>query len=74
MHDFPRKLKLLRAKKGITQKQLAEVLNIQPNSVQRLEYGTARPSLDTVIAIADYFDVSLDYLVGRSDEPRRRRR
>lgn len=74
MHDFPIKLKLLRAKKGITQKQLAEVLNIQPNSVQRLEYGTARPSLDTVIAIADYFDVSLDYLVGRSDEPRRRRR
>lgn len=72
MHDFPIKLKLLRAKKGITQKQLAEVLNIQPNSVQRLEYGTARPSLDTVIAIADYFDVSLDYLVGRSDDPERK--
>ena len=71
MHDFPIKLKLLRAKKGITQKQLAEVLNIQPNSAQRLEYGTARPSLDTVIAIADYFDVSLDYLVGRSDDPKR---
>ena len=70
MHDFPIKLKLLRAKKGITQKQLAEVLNIQPNSVQRLEYGTARPSLDTVIAIADYFDVSLDYLVGRTDNPK----
>lgn len=72
MQDFHKKLKRLRLSKGITQSQLAEVLNIQPNSVQRLEYGTARPSLNTIIALADYFDVSLDYLVGRSDEPERR--
>ena len=51
------------------QKQLAEQINIQPNSVQRLKYGTAQPSLKTITAIADYFDVSIDYLVGRTDNP-----
>lgn len=63
------KIKLLRTKKDITQKQLAEILDIQPNSVQRLEYGTARPSLDTLIALADFFNVNLDYLVGRTNFP-----
>lgn len=33
--------------------------------------GTVRPSLDVLIALADYFDVTLDYLVGRSDNPQR---
>ncbi len=65
------RVKNLRVTNNLTQKQLAEVLKIQPNSVQRIEYGTARPSLDTLIALADYFDVSLDYLVGRSDDPTR---
>lgn len=68
---FNERLKQLRTSKGVTQKQVAEFLNIQSNSVQRLEYGTARPSLDTVMNLADYFDVSLDYLVGRSDDPTR---
>ncbi len=62
------RVKNLRVSNNLTQKQLAEVLKIQPNSVQRIEYGTARPSLDTLIALADYFNVSLDYLVGRSDD------
>lgn len=65
------RIKILRTKNNLTQKQLAEILKIQPNSVQRIEYGTARPSLDTLIAIADYFDVSLDYLVGRSSDSTR---
>ena len=69
MLDFSKKLKLLRKQKNVTQKQLAEYLEIRPYSVQRLEYGTARPSLDTIIALADYFGVSIDYLVGRTDNP-----
>ena len=65
MNNFNNKLRNLRVSNGITQKQLAEQINIQPNSVQRLKYGTAQPSLKTITAIADYFDVSIDYLVGR---------
>ena len=66
------RLKELRLTRGMTQKDLAAVLGLQTYSVQRLEYGTARPSLEMLVAIADFFDVSLDYLVGRSDEMKRR--
>lgn len=69
MNNFNNKLRNLRVSNGITQKQLAEQINIQTNSVQRLEYGTTQSSLKTITAIADYFDVSIDYLVGRTDNP-----
>ncbi|GHU77909.1 transcriptional regulator [Clostridia bacterium] len=62
-------IKKLRVSKKLTQKQVAEAINVKPESVQRFEYGTIRPSLDTLIALADYFGVSLDYLVGRSEKP-----
>lgn len=65
------RIKILRSTNLLTQKQLADILEISEVSLQRFEYGTARPSLDTLIALADYFDVSLDYLVGRSDDPER---
>ena len=64
-------LKTLRKKKSVTQKNIAEAVHITEVSYQRYEYGTVRPSLDVLIALADYFDVSLDYLVGRSDDPAR---
>ena len=71
MPEFNVRLKELRAEKGVTQKKLAEHLGIQPYSYQRLEYGIVRPGLNTAIALADYFNVSLDYLVGRSDDRER---
>ena len=37
---------------------------------QRYEYGERKPSFDMLIALADYFDVSIDYLVGRTDNPK----
>ena len=66
------RLKTLRKSSKSTQKTIAAAVGISEVSYQRFEYGTVRPSLDTLIALADYFDVSLDYLVGRSDDPQRR--
>ena len=66
---IPERIKELRVQNNVTQKQLAAILSVSEVSVQRFEYGTARPSLDTLIIISDYFNVSLDYLVGRSDNP-----
>ena len=66
------RLKALRKSSKSTQKTIAVAVGISEVSYQRFEYGTVRPSLDTLIALADYFDVSLDYLVGRSDDPQRR--
>ncbi|MCL2773807.1 MAG: helix-turn-helix domain-containing protein [Oscillospiraceae bacterium] len=68
MLKFKERIKKLRSDNNLTQKQLAKILNVNEFSVQRYEYGT-RPSLDTLIALADYFNVSLDYLVGRTDKP-----
>ena len=64
------RIKELRLSHNLTQKQLADILSISILSMQRFEYGTRRPSLDTLILLANYFNVSLDYLVGRSDNPK----
>ena len=66
------RLKGLRDERKPTQKEIANAVGITEVSYQRYEYGTVRPSLDTLIALADFFDVSLDFLVGRSDDPKRR--
>ena len=65
------RLKDLRLKKKATQQNVADALGVTVGNVQKFEYGTARPKLDNVIKIAEYFDVSIDYLVGRSNNPAR---
>lgn len=65
------RLKGLRLEKKVTQKTIADAIGVAPRNIQNFEYGTARPKLDNVIRLADFFNVSLDYLVGRSDNPQR---
>lgn len=60
----------LRKEKGLTQKNLADFLGIAPVSWQRFEYGSSKPKLENIITLADFFDVSIDYLVGRTDNPK----
>lgn len=63
------RLKMLRIQIGLTQKEIATAIGVTPVSLQRFEYGTVRPSIDTLVALANFFDVSIDYLVGRTDNP-----
>lgn len=65
-------LKRTRLEKHATQKQVADGIGITEQAYQRYEYGKTVPSALVLIALADFFDVSLDYLVGRSDDPARR--
>ena len=69
---FSERLKELRADRNLTQKQVAEGVDMSQMAYQKYEYGTREPAYQKLIALADYFDVSLDYLVGRSDEMKRR--
>ena len=69
MIDFPKHLKMVRTSRNITQKQLAESIGATENGVQNYERGTRKPTFDMLIALADYFGVSIDYLVGRTDNP-----
>ena len=63
------RLKEVRKNKGSTQKQVAEFLNITERSYQRYENGGHEFNFSTLIKLADYFDVSTDYLLGRTDNP-----
>ena len=72
MYDLAGQFKRLRTARNQTQKQVADGLGIAEQAYQRYEYGKTVPSALVLIAIADFYDVSLDYLVGRSDVPERR--
>ena len=67
MIDFATQLKTIRKSKGVTQKQLAQAVGASERGIQSYEIGERKPAFDQLLALADYFDVSLDYLVGRSD-------
>ena len=67
--DFVR-LKELRKSKNISQLKLALDLNTNQNTISRYESGEREPGLSGLIKIADYFDVSIDYLLCRTDNPK----
>lgn len=64
--DFPRIIKLLRKERGISQKQAAIDLDISPALLSHYEKGIREGNLDFVLKVADYYDVSCDYLLGRT--------
>lgn len=72
MPTFGERLKQLRTGKGLTQKEIAEFLGIATNAYQNYEYDKREMNITVLRTLADYFDVSIDYLVGRSDDPARR--
>ena len=65
MKIFCERLLALRKEYGYTQRQVAQMLGISQPSYIRYENGTAQPSLENLSALADIFDVSADYLIGR---------
>ena len=63
------RLKLLRKQRGISQLKLAMDLNMNQNSISRYETGEREADYATLIKFADYFGVSIDYLLDRTDDP-----
>ena len=62
------RLKSLRKGRNLTQREVFSVVGLSERNYQSFEYGEVRPSYDTLIALADFFNVSIDYLVGRTDK------
>lgn len=58
----------LRKHAGLSQRALANILKCSQNMISQWENGTRDPSTDTLKSIADYFNVTIDYLLGRTDE------
>lgn len=65
---FKERLRTLRKELGETQLQVAVAVNIRESHYQKFELGSNLPSFVNLIALADHFGVSLDYLTGRTDE------
>ncbi|MBE6717491.1 MAG: helix-turn-helix transcriptional regulator [Ruminococcaceae bacterium] len=63
------RLKYLRKQKGISQLKLAMDLSLNQNSISRYETGEREADYALLIKFADYFDVSVDYLLERTDNP-----
>lgn len=68
--NFARHLKGLRKSRNLKQEDLAEYLGCSVRQYQRLEYGEVNVPALTLMALADYFGVTTDYLLGRSEEKR----
>jgi len=66
-NKFSDRIKTLRKEKAITQEKLAEIIQVSQKTIAHLENDYRKPSYELLIALADYFNVSLDYLTGRSD-------
>ena len=69
MLEFKDHLRTIRKSHKSTQKQVATAIGVAERNYQDWEYGNIKPGFDALIALADYFGVSLDYLVGRTDNP-----
>ena len=67
---FAKRVRQLRLEKGVPQQQVADALGISKPGYQNYEYGNKTPSFAVLPLLADYFNVSADYLLGRSDDPR----
>ena len=69
MQILAKRLKELRESRRIYQREMAEVLGLSFRGYQNYETGQSEPKLATLIAIADYYGVSIDYLAGRTAAP-----
>lgn len=63
--DLPEKLKLLRAKYGLSQKQVADKLGVSPSIVSGYETGERTPSTEILLSISYLYNCSIDYLLGK---------
>lgn len=69
MSIFGDRLRYLRESKELMSKDFAKHMNVEPSTVTNWEKGNRFPKEDVLIALADYFNVSSDYLLGRTDNP-----
>ena len=63
------RLREIRKSKGLSQLKLAMELNTNQNTISRYENGEREPGINELIKIADYFNISVDYLLERTDNP-----
>ena len=69
MKEVAERLRYLRESVKLSQVKVAEVVGVKQSSLNRYELNQASPTFETLTRYADYFDVSMDYIFGRTDNP-----
>lgn len=69
MFSLGQRIQNLRKEKGLTQEKLAKIIGISRGSLSMIEINKREPDNDTLKKLADFFNVSVDYLLGRTDDP-----
>jgi transcriptional regulator with XRE-family HTH domain len=69
---FSQRLRSLRKAKNLNQNQLGQAVGLTQFAISKIERAERAASIEVICALADYFDISVDYLIGRSDDPNRR--
>lgn len=67
MSDFSKNLKELRIEKGLSQQELAQILNVTQSTVAKWESGDREPNFSILIELSNYFNISTDILLGIKD-------
>lgn len=67
---FAKRFKEARESMDLSQKDMAKILNVGPSTVSMWEQDRRTPDKEMLIKIANYFDISIDYLFGRTDDPK----
>lgn len=67
MKAFGQRLKELRTERKLTQNALAEVMGVSGNTIYAWETDKQEPSMSSLLKLSEFFEVSLDYLFGKSD-------
>ncbi len=62
-----KRIKELRKENGVTQKEIADYLNIKQNTYSQYENGQRQVPIEILARLADYYEVSVDYIIGRTD-------
>lgn len=68
MSKFGKRLKELRDERELNQEQIGKLFHVQKSAVSKWEKGMNSPDIETITRLADYFDVSTDYLLGITDK------
>ncbi len=68
MIDISKKIKDLRLERNLKQKEVASAISIATNTLSQFENNKGRPSLEVLTLLADFFECTVDYLIGREDD------
>lgn len=67
MESFKNRIREVRKNNGLSQQELADMIHVSKQAISQYERGVRKPDLDTLTALGDVLNVSIDYLTGQSD-------